>query len=74
MNYLKRKLKEKHISQSELARRLGTSKQYISALCLDKINIRNIRGEKLVNISIILDIPLDEFVKGIRQWKDLYFI
>lgn len=67
MNYLKTKLEEKKMSQQELADRLGVSKQYISALCLDKINIKHISVDRLIGIAHILDIPIEEYLKGITQ-------
>lgn len=63
MNYLKEKLIEKHMSQSELARRIGTSPQYVGYL---------VRGEKpslntAFSIAIALDLDLKEFIDKINN-------
>lgn len=67
MNYLKQKLIEKHITQSELARRTGISRQYISQLCNEKRKFANVKADKIYNIAIALDINLDELVKGMLE-------
>lgn len=67
MNYLKEKLEEKHISQSELARRLGVTRQYIWEIVNNKKNIKRMPLYKIVSIANILDIPLEEFIKEILK-------
>lgn len=67
MNYLKQKLIEKHITQSELARRTGISKQYISQLCNGKRKFTNIKVDKIYSIAIVLDVNLDELVNGMLE-------
>ncbi len=67
MNYLKEKLEEKNISQSELARRLGVTRGYICDLIHGRQNLKKMPIDKISNIANILDIPLDEFIKGILK-------
>ena len=65
MNYLKLKLKEKNMSQSELARRIGVSKQYVYLL------YRNEKPslETFMNIVTVLDLDLKEAIKWITSIK-----
>lgn len=61
-NYLKQKLKEKNISQSELAKRCGVGRSFICQIVhgYAKPNL------KLVcNISTVLDIDIKELIKSI---------
>ena len=67
MNYLKEKLEEKNISQSELARRLGVTRGYICDLIHGRNYLKKMPLDKLVNIANILDIPLDEFIETILK-------
>lgn len=66
-NYLKRKLEEKHISQSEFARRLGVTRAYVCDIVHDRASLKNMPINKIFNMSIILDIPLEEFLKGVFE-------
>lgn len=61
-NYLKQKLEEKNISQSELARRTGTKKSNISNIIAKRSKPSL---ELAYNISIALDISLMELVRSI---------
>lgn len=70
MNYLKQKLEEKHISQVELGRRIGISRQYVCDMCNGRINFMKMKLESIYNIAMVLDIPLYEFVKGIMGNKE----
>lgn len=67
MNYLKEKLKEKNISQSELARRLGVCKSTITHYIQGRIKLKKLSVERVCNIADILDIPIDEFIEGILK-------
>ena len=67
MNYLKQKLIEKHITQSELAKRTGISRQYISQLCNEKRKFANVKVDKIYNIATALDINLDELVNEMLE-------
>lgn len=67
MNYLKEKLEEKNISQSELARRLGVTRGYICDLIHGRCYLKRMPIDKISNIANILDIPLDEFIEGILK-------
>ena len=62
MNYLKQKLIEKHITQSELARRTGISRQYISQLCNEKRKFANVKIDKVYDIAIALDVKISELI------------
>ena len=66
-NYLKRILEEKHISQNELARRLGVTRGYICDIVHDRQNIRHMPIDKVSRIANIFNISLDEFVKEILK-------
>ena len=65
MNYLKEKLEEKNISQSELARRLGVTRGYIFDLVKGRKYFDKIPLEKIVNMANILDTPIEEFIERI---------
>lgn len=71
MNYLKEKIKEKNISQSELARRTEISQSYISKICNGKIDFNKVKLEKLYDIATILGIPTDEFIVNTVLRKEL---
>lgn len=64
MNYLKEKLNEQNMTQKELAIRCDVSFTTISRLCNDK-NKRGASIDLAYNISKILDIPIEEFIKNI---------
>lgn len=66
MGYLKEKLEEKHISQKDLAIRTGELKSTISRYANEE-NKRGMRLDLAYKISIALDIPIEEFVKGIIE-------
>ena len=64
MNYLKEKLKEKHMTQTELANRCGVGKACICNI----IATRNKPHlELLYNIAIVLDLDLKEFIEEILK-------
>lgn len=67
MNYLKQKLEEKHISQSELARRIGVTRGYICDLCHGRNKLSKMPIEKLGNIAQALDIDIKEFIEEILK-------
>lgn len=64
-NYLKQKLEEKNMSQSELARRTGFSRAYISELCLGKRDINRMSLERIGDIALALDMCVTDFVRGV---------
>lgn len=61
-NYLKQKLEEKHISQSELAKRCGVGRSHISQIIHKKVKPSL---DLTYNIAIILDISLGELIRSI---------
>ena len=65
MNYLKQKLEEKNISQSEFARRLGVTRGYICDLVKGRKYFDKIPLGKVVNMANILDTPIEEFIERI---------
>lgn len=65
MNYLKEKLEEKNISQSELARRLGVTRGYICHLVEGRRHLDKMSLEKIVNMANIFDTPIEEFIEKI---------
>lgn len=64
MNYLKRKLEERNMTQKELALRCNALSSTISRYCNNK-NKKSMSIELAVNIAKILDIPIEEFIKNI---------
>lgn len=64
-NFLRKKLNEKNMSQTELATRLGVSKQYVNCLCSNKIELKRLNIDIQGAIATILDIPYSEFAKGV---------
>lgn len=67
MNYLKKKLKERNMSQSEFARRLGTTRGYICDIVHNRQDVKKMPIYKIVNMANILDTPLEEFIKEILK-------
>ena len=67
MNYLKQKLKEKHISQTELATRLGLNKSTVTHYIKGRIQLKNLSVEKIYTIAMILDIDIKEFIEEILK-------
>lgn len=65
MNYLKQKLEEKNISQSELARRLGVTRGYICDLVDGRKYFNKMPLEKIVTMANILDTSIEEFIERI---------
>ena len=65
MSYLKDKLEEKHITQIELAKRLGVTKGWISQLANNDDKLFNLPFDALYEISVILDIPIEIFIKDL---------
>ena len=59
---LKRILKEKGVSQAELARRIGVKPPYISSLMSGS---QNIGGNTLIKICRALNVSEEEFYEGI---------
>lgn len=68
MNYLEKKLKEKHISKQELAIRLGVNKNTITNYC-KKTNFDRISADRLFAIAKILGISCDELVYEVLGQK-----
>lgn len=65
-NYLKQKLEEKNISQSELAKRCGVGRSFICQIVHSKAK----PNLKLVcDISTVLDIDIKELIKSILENK-----
>lgn len=64
MNFLKSKLIEKNMSQSELARRIGVSKQYVCLMCK-----RNAKPGLETSMAIVkvLDLDLNEFIRWVTN-------
>ena len=67
MSYLKNKLKEKHITQAELGRRLGVTRQYICDLCRGRRKLSKMPVEKVCDIALILDLDIKEFIEEILK-------
>lgn len=65
MSYLKDKLEEKHMTQIELAKRLGVTKGWISQLANDDSRLFGLPFDTLYEISVILDIPIEIFIKNL---------
>ena len=65
MNYLKEKLKEKGMTQSELAIRCGVSRQYINDYCTDRYKKMNIKIA--YDIAKVLDLDIKEFIEEILE-------
>lgn len=68
MNYLEKKLKEKHISKQELAIRLGVNKNTITNYC-KKANFGRISADRLCAMANILGISYDELVYEVLGQK-----
>jgi len=66
MNYLKTKIKESKMTQKELATRCGLTANAIGYYCMGK-NKKAMPLDLATNIAIILDIPIEEFVKGVLK-------
>lgn len=64
-NYLKQKLKEKNISQAEFGRRLGLHKSTITQYIKENIKLRKLPIDRICEMAIVLEIPIDEFIKGV---------
>lgn len=63
MNILKKKLIENNMSQSELARKIGKSKQYVYLLCrYEKPSL-----ETAINIAKILNMSNEELSEWITR-------
>ena len=62
--YLKQKIEEKHISQTELAKRCGVGRSHISQIIHKKVKPSL---ELLYNISIVLNIDIGELIKSIIE-------
>ena len=67
MNYIKKKLKERKISQTELGKRMGVGKSYISQIVNNEKKIMNLSLEKISDLTTILNISIDELVNGLEQ-------
>ena len=63
--YLKRKLEEKNISQAELAKRLGVNKSTITHYITGRIELKNLSADRITEMAMILDVPIDEFIRNI---------
>ena len=63
--YLKCKLEEKKISQAELAKRLGVNKSTITHYITGRIELKNLSAERITEMAMILDVPIDEFIRNI---------
>lgn len=66
MNYLKRKLQERNMSQKELALRCNVLPSTISRYCNNK-NKKGMEIGLVYNIAIALDIDLKEFIEEIMK-------
>lgn len=64
MNYLKEQLIKRNMTQKELATRVGVTETTISRYISRK---RKISLENCCKIANILEINLDEFIKGIWE-------
>jgi len=67
MNYIKNKLKERKISQTELGKRMGLGKSYISQIVNNEKKIINLSLEKIYDLATILNISIDELVNELKQ-------
>jgi transcriptional regulator with XRE-family HTH domain len=61
------KMKDKKLSQKQLAEMVGVKQQYISKIILG--NVKSPSFKLMVKISDSLDIPLEEFAKVLRNKK-----
>ena len=66
MNYLKRKLAEKNMTQKELSIRAGIDKGSINGYC-NKPFKRGMSIENAYNIAMVLDIDIKEFIEEILK-------
>lgn len=67
MNYLKQKLEEKNMTQTELGKRIGISRQYVCDMCNGRTNFLNMRLVNIYEISRALDLDLKEFIEEILK-------
>lgn len=66
-NYLYGLLKEKNMSQVEFGRRLGLCKSNITHYINGKIKLRKLPIDRIYEMSIVLDVPIAEFVSKIME-------
>ena len=67
MNYLKKKLQERNISQNELAKRIGITKGRVSQLTKEGKDLSKMPISRIYEISRVLDLDLKEFVEEILE-------
>lgn len=67
MNYLKQKLKERHMTQCELAKRLGINKSAVTHYIKGTVKLKNLSVDKIYVIANILDLDLKEFIEEIMK-------
>ena len=65
MNYLKQKLEEKHISQTELAKRTGINRSVLNEYVVGKRKLSKI--EHVIALTYALDIDIKEFIEEILK-------
>lgn len=67
MNYLKEKLKERNITQKELAVRVGKNTQTINNLINHKVLFKKIDVDYLYDIANVLNVSADELFKKLKE-------
>lgn len=67
MNYLKEKLKERNITQKELAVRVGKNPQTINNLINHKVLFKKIDVDYLYDIANVLNVSVDELFKKLKE-------
>lgn len=67
MNYLKEKLKERNITQKELAVRVGKNIQTINNLINHKVLFKKIDADYLFDIANVLNVSADELFKKLKE-------
>jgi len=67
MNYLKEKLKERNITQKELAVRVGKNIQTINNLINHKVLFKKIDVDYLYDIANVLNVSADELFKKLKE-------
>lgn len=67
MNYLKEKLKERNITQKELAVRVEKSTQTINNLINHKVLFKKIDADYLYDIANVLNVSVDELFKKLKE-------
>ena len=65
MEYLKQKLKQKHISQNELAKRTGITRTTINQYINGKRKLN--RLDHIYNIQMALGLSMNKFIKEILK-------